>query len=444
MSLDQRFYFILSLFFFAQSLSYGAEKKEQLLSLRSAIDSVFTSNPSLKAVQEKLSQTQDSTAGIKSLLYPTVEAQVTAYQKKDSVGGGKALFDGKTYQEYASNIKLTQTLFKIGSLSGISAAEKNSQISQLDLDIVRRNLIGSVIQGYYQIILYAKNVETLNHQQKLVGESLKVAQERAKIGRGQRLDVLQIKTQAALLDGQISEARNQLQVATANLAYLMSDHNEQSFRLKSILNTPSVGEIDQNVNLKNYNIPELQKDILSLEQIYAQKRTALGEHLPSLEFIGNYSFSSYKKEDLYDPLQNSWYLGLQLTIPIFSGLSSFHEQSEFSSKIREQEFRNKSNQDTVYFNQVTSRKKLETAFSSITTGEEALKLATASYNEAKKNYRYATIDFFQFLSVQQAYLQAEQSLNSDKFNYIVAVTNYFISSGQDLDKLVTVLERETK
>lgn len=436
-----RFLLVSILILLSQTVCFGADKAIAL-SLHAAIDSVLTNNPSLKAAQEKLKQTADVTSSAKSLLYPSVEALATAYQKKDSVGSGRANFDGNSYNEYTTNIKLTQTLFKIGSISAVSAAEKNTEISKLDTEIVRRDLISSVIQGYYQIIFYAKNVETLNHQQKLVSESLKVAQERAKIGRGQRLDVLQIKTQAALLDAKIAEAKNQLQVATANLAYLMSSNSDQSFSLRSDLTPPNIKEIDKIVDLKNYKIPELEKDILSLEQIRDQKRAVLGTHLPSLSLIGNYNFTSYKKEDLYDPLSNSWYLGVQLSIPIFSGLSSIHQQSEYSEKILEQEYRNSNNLDSMYFKQVTSRKKLETAYYSIVSGEEALKLAIASYEEAKKNYRYATIDFLQFLSVQKDYVQAEQSLDSDKYNYIIAITNYFISSGQNLEKLVSLLERE--
>jgi outer membrane protein TolC len=51
------------------------------------------------------------------------------------------------------------------------------------------------------------------------------------------------------------------------------------------------------------------------------------------------------------------------------------------------------------------------------------------------------MDFFQFFQVQQAYVQAEQSLNAYKYNYITALANYYIASGQDLPKLVQVLER---
>ncbi|MGZ3771709.1 MAG: TolC family protein, partial [Bdellovibrio sp.] len=88
-----------------------------------------------------------------------------------------------------------------------------------------------------------------------------------------------------------------------------------------------------------------------------------------------------------------------------------------------------------------SRKKLETAQASIETGKEALKLAISSVNEARRSFNFANIDFFQFLTVQKGYVEAQQSLNQYKYDYIVALTNYFAASGQDMEKLVELLEK---
>ena len=75
------------------------------------------------------------------------------------------------------------------------------------------------------------------------------------------------------------------------------------------------------------------------------------------------------------------------------------------------------------------------------TGTEAFKLALDSYKEARRNYTLATIDFVQFLSVQQAYAQAEQALNTYRYNYIAALGNYYAASGQNMQQLVDLLEK---
>lgn len=440
--MKHRVLFFTPLFIFLTSLAGGQSPTAQKnLSLKNTIDAVLVNNPSLRAAREKIRQLDLLTSAGKAKLYPKIDAALTAYQRKDSVATERALFDGNSYQGYTTEITLDQPLFKIGTFAAINSVEKEAEIGKLDSAIAERDLIGKTITSYYEIVFNSKNVETLLYQQRLVKESQKVAEQHVKIGRGQKLDVLQIKTQSALLDAKISAAQNQLQIAAANLAFLMGENNDQSFRIKATLDVPPIMEIDRVVNLKDYKIPELQKDEISLLRVEDLKRVALGQNLPYLSLVGTYSFASYKKEELYNPASNSWYLGLKLTVPLFSGFSTIYEQSQFSSQLIQLEAKKRDGINLINFKQVTSRKNLETAHNSIRSGEEALKFAIASHDEAKKNYKYAMIDFLQLSTVQQSYVQAEQSLNEEKYNYVKAVINYFVSSGQDLNQLAAILEK---
>lgn len=433
---------LFSLLMMGQSEAQGPSN-QKLLTLKSVINTVLTNNPSMKAAREKIHQLELTTSAARGALYPKIDGTITAYQKKDAVvNENSAQFGGNSYNSYNTEIKLNQTLFRVGAFSAISAVEKDSELGKLDSQITERDLIKMAILSYYQIVFSARRVDTLMYQQRLVKESQKVAEQHVRIGRGQKLDVLQIKTQVALQEAKIAAAKNEQQIAAANLAFLMGETKDQGFRIKSNVEIPGIDDIDRIVDLKNYKIPELQKDEISLSRIDDLKRASLGQNLPYLSLIGSYAFTNYKKEELYNSASNSWYLGLQLTIPLFSGFSTMYEQSAYSSQRMQLEFSQKNTISSINFKQVNARKNLETAYNSIVSGEEALKLATASNEEAKKNYRYATIDLLQLLTVQQAYAQAEQSLNDEKYSYINAVTEYFTSSGQDLTRLSSILERE--
>ena len=85
---------------------------------------------------------------------------------------------------------------------------------------------------------------------------------------------------------------------------------------------------------------------------------------------------------------------------------------------------------------------LQTAETSLVSAQQAVDLAEASQKEASRNYRLATIDFLQFLSVEQAALQARTTLDQLKYQSIVAYSNYFAASGQSLSILVDILNDE--
>ena len=64
--------------------------------------------------------------------------------------------------------------------------------------------------------------------------------------------------------------------------------------------------------------------------------------------------------------------------------------------------------------------------------------------EARRSYNLGSIDFLQYMQVQQAEFEAISSLNQLKFGAIVAYANYFVASGQPLATLVNALQAEDK
>lgn len=414
------------------------------MGLRSAVHTALDHNPSLLETNEKINQTATEIPIARALIMPNLSVIATGNHQKDEVntgGASTARFDGDPYNLYTTTLKLSQPLFQLGSFSGINAAQKDLDISRWTSRASIRDLTNSVIQAYFQIVLNSRNVHTLQEQQKLVKESVNVALRRERTGRGQLLDVLQLKTQVALLDAQISTAQNALEVSVANLANLMGDNSMSQIKLKDKLEAPDIDEVDKSLDLKHYQIPEIEKDILSLDKISDLRQVNWGQNLPTLALVGTYNFNSYKQSDLYDSSSVSWTIGLQLTIPLFSGLSSIYQDKSLLSQQYQFEFDKKNVENQVLLQQVTSRKNLETALDSIETGVEALKLATASSKEAVRQFSNATIDFLQLLTTEQSYVQAEQSLNQYKYNYIVALANYYVASGQDMEQLVGILEK---
>lgn len=426
---------------FAMTPTPAQAAAPKALTLSEAVRIGLEQNPSNLSRVEAQVSSDANIAVTRGLLFPQITAQASSLQKKDPATLTTSPFNGENYNQYTASIRLTQTIFQVGSLAGIDSAKRASDLSKLDAQVSARDLTSQIIQTYFLAVLSKRNLDTLVRQQKIVRESFGVSKRRENLGLGLRTDSLQVQTQLALLDAQITNANNDYQVVIANLARLLGNRDAVSFQIKDSLEAPALNEVDQSVDLKSYQIPEIDITRLKLEQIDNLKRVRLGQHLPTLSLLGEYGYSSYKAADLFDAYTAGWYAGVQLTIPLFSGLSSIYEQRSLTSQQLQLEYQKRAVEDQITFQQVSNRKKLEAAHASILTGVEALKLATASSNEAQRIYRQSRMDFFQFFQVQQAYVLAEQSLNSYKYNYITALANYYIASGQDLPKLVQVLER---
>lgn len=411
-----------------------------IITLKDAVKMAQEKNPSLLEIREKVNQVETTISTTRALLMPNISLIGTEQYIKDPVATGSARFGGTPFNFYKADLKVTQPLFQYGSVAAIESTKKDVQVQKISNEIAERELVKSVILAYYVIVLNSYSVDTLVKQQKIVKESLATAQKRERSGRGQLLDVLQVKTQIALLQSQIETARNNIQISVATLENLIGETQFKELRIKEILSAPSIDQIDAALNLKNFRIPELARNEIARSQIEDQKSVILGQSLPNLSFTGDLVYSNYTRADLLDDMSRSYTLGVQLTIPIFTGLSSYYQRQSLNSQQVQLELErsNLINQSTLL--QITSRKNLESARDSIISGEDALKLAQASLDEARKKYIFGTIDFLQFLQVEQSFVTAQFSLYSFKYNYITALANYYSAWGQDLNNLVSILE----
>jgi outer membrane protein len=414
------------------------------LTLKQAYEKALQSNPTLKQAQENVNQMGYEIPLARSTLFPTLTATGQGEEKKDPANNNNSLFQGESYDSYTAGLHGTQPLFQIGIFSAVDSARKDRQISQYNLEISTRNLGASVIQAYFQVVLNMRAVDSLLRQERIVTESLKTTEHRFRTGRSQLLDVLQVKTQIALLVSQVADAKNQMQISAANLANILGEPHAKSYTIRNNLKAPDLAVIDRDVDLKKFHLPELEQNKVQINQIDDKIDVTRGQNLPTLNLFGDYNFNSFKNTDLFDGTSNSWDAGITLTIPLFSGFSSFSQVDQLKSQKMQLEFARQNLENQTNLQQVTSRKQVETARADVIAGEEALKLAKQSSDEAIRQYRLATIDFLNFLTIQTSYVQAEQSLNTYKYNYLAALANYYSASGQEMGHLVDLLEEANR
>ncbi len=310
-----------------------------------------------------------------------------------------------------------------------------------DVAVAERNLVRDIIKAFYRLSLQRNVIQILLDEQKVVEESLRTAQNRLRLG-GKKVDVLQVKVQAALLKPRIETARLTLASSAAELAKLMGETEGTNFELQGKLPFLSTKGIEGKLNLKDYSLPELDRLRYSREQLDESRSVLLGKHLPSLKLLGDYNFANYTKSDLFDSASNAWSLQLMLTVPLFTGFSSIYERKITNSQEAQLELQERDLRNLVSLEQIKSRKALEAAELSLASAAEAASLAKESLTEGRRDYNYGIIDFLQYLQVQRSNFDAITSLNQLKFDNIAALTDYFVASGQPLGTLIELLHQE--
>lgn len=418
---------------------------EPAIDLATAVKRAIAHNYSVLQAQEKLEQDKNDTDVIRSYLYPNVNLNLSAGEFRSGMGSfGITPFGGKRYEQYVADLKLTQPLMVFGSLSAVRASDSNSLLHKLDLKIAIRDLTANVIQSFYKVLLNQQLLHNLEKIQKVMTESLITAERRLKTGRGQLLDVLQVKTQMALLQPQIEDAHNQLEASGAQLATYLSEQGKYYLQLSGDLKALHLKDVKKWLDSDSAELPELEQVRIKHAQLQEQKWVLKGKHLPSLNLVGDYGATTYRQANLLAPSANAWSLQLQLTIPIFSGFQSIYEQRSLSSQDAQLQLAGHDLENSLALRQVQSLKALESTEASLLSSGEAAHLADLAMAEANRNYRLANIDFLQFLSVEQSSLQAYSALENIEYSNLVAFTNYFVATGHNLSILVDILEGRKK
>jgi HAE1 family hydrophobic/amphiphilic exporter-1 len=415
--------------------------------LKDAIHEALGQQPQLHQARERLRQADADQNRALSTLFPTVNANLTAISRKDAVLSNFVRFNGEPYNSYTANIQASQPLLVFGFLSGVGLTRTDRELRRLDLEVGERDLSINVIRAFYQVLLSQRLMETLSEIEKIQKETLATAQKRQTIGRGQFLDVLQAKTQIALLEPRLAQARTQLQIAAQELATLLGRSDPQVLSVTGSLDTKRRPEQSRALETLEKELtesevqalPEIAQVRLRRERVSQQRSVTVGQNFPSLRATGELARQSFVKSDLLSNSANAWNFGLTLTVPLFSGLSILGELRSFEAQKRQVDAEEQALLQNASLERVRSQQTLKLTRQNLDSSERAWELSKASLEEARRNYRLATIDLLQFLQVQQAFQDAQQALEQARFDHLQALARTCRAVGISPTRLVEIL-----
>jgi outer membrane protein len=440
MRTSRLFFLVLLLSFNVAAAEVPTDTASAKLTLRQSVELGLRNNPGVLQVAERLHEADDISRLSISKSLPTANGSLTYNRQKDAATNTGAKFGGDPYNYYSGKIDFSQVILQRGYISALYAGGQERDIRRMDFEIARRDLTFTIIQAFYRVLLYSRQYDTLRRAEEVHRQSLETTNHRYTIGRGRLVDLLQVKTQLALLAPKIEKAANDMKTAAAQLSIALGNQEFKALEVTGRLNPPSLKAIEeQTKNLKG-NVPELSRVELIEKQFENTMVTNLAKHWPQLTFNGTVSRQGYKKSDLTSSTANLWSLGFTVNVPLFSGLSYFFEKGSLQSqelqlKYQEQQLRNQFSSD-----QVKTLQDLRSAESVIQSSETAFNLAQQAVKEAKREYKLATIDYVQFLTTEQNLIDAEQALDQGRYDYLNLLSKYFSAYGFPPEVLVDSLD----
>ena len=329
-----------------------------------------------------------------------------------------------------ARLNLRQTVFNGAVFNGVGTSRVYAQISRMQL----RSQIGTTIldvrNAYYSALLAKEFLEV--SQTSLTNAEANYREVNVLFGEGlvSEFDAIRSEVEAANLRPVVETSRNRYEDARNNLKVVLGLDPLTEIELtddfvydSTLAPAVAVSALQTDVGNRNFDLQTLQQQVEFNSQVIDIYRS---EFLPTIDFIGNYTFDGQAND--FDFLtSNASSVGLELRYNLFNGFrsSSRVEQAQVDElRAREQEtLARKAVQSRV----VNVMGRVRTAMLTISAQERTIAQAQRGYDIARARYTEG-------LGSQVEINDADEALRQAKLNKLQYIFDY-MSALAELDLL---------
>ena len=386
------------------------------LTFKDCVELVAMSNPDLLAAEAQLRAQEEATRGSYSAFFPTVNASMAALQTRP-----KGAYDPK----YTSGLSLSYNLFSgLRDRSKVRQAAANLEIAQANLDLVRAKVSAGLRQAFAQYLFARDNVAltAVIRDRREQNERLVRAQYEA--GRENQGSYLLSKTLLEQAAYENRVARDQLVIAAQNLAHVVGIDSLDFEGTGTIPSEDPPASAKAEDLLPLTPTHRIQTGKLNLAE--ATNSVSLSGFLPSLDLSGSLSYTG-AKPTIEDNRQLS--AGLTLTVPLFSGLSTYRDYRSTRESITGSE----QTRVSVDFDTLTQLRQnlfsYQQSIQKLKVDLDILDAATIRATIARKRYNTGILMFEQWDIIESDLINRQKNALNSRRDRAIAEANYRQTTG---------------
>ena len=221
----------------------------------------------------------------------------------------------------------------LSTINTIRAIKVMRAMGVEELQLARDQIAMNTMSAYFDVVYYYGTVEIAQEQLTTSQLELKQVQEQFELDLKAPADVAEVEAQVANYDYLLTEQQNNLALALIELRKVMNYPQADSLEIETnigfegILVTETLEEVLSYALEYNPQVRSKQMNSRYYELNYASTK---GRYLPSISLSGGFSTnyfinldaaSNYAKYTTQLSNNRGHYIGMSMSIPIFSGLS---------------------------------------------------------------------------------------------------------------------------
>lgn len=381
---------------------------ESALTLDEALTTALKNHPQVVEAKENLIGAEARTGQALANYYPQVGIAADWSRGRSYL---TALQDIKTTEVNTDAFYLKQTIYDFGRTSGsVDAARSNSDAADKALTITRQDLALRVRSAFYLLLAAEKQVVAVRETVAARAQVHRQALEFFNQGIRAKVDVARAEANLFAAKTTLIRAENNREIARIELANAigMSSLGERTLAEPSSASLPLI-ERSQVQQEAIHNRAELKQLTTLKMAANANLKTAKASYLPILSGTASIGYADRD----FPPVGNVWGVGLNLSMPLFSGFSSVEQVREANAAINAIEARQSNlklliirESESTWLGANEAAARMVSTDKEVAAANESRSLAEGRYHEGVGSIIEVTDAQSQALDAQTASIQA--------------------------------------
>ncbi|MEK6683077.1 MAG: TolC family protein [Nitrospirota bacterium] len=406
--------FLFSAHVFAEEPSAAVGR----LTLQEAVETGLGRHPSLLAARGALYVQRARVGEARANFFPRLDLQ--SDYNRAAASSTPSGTSRTSFNNYLASLSLQQRIFDFGKTGAeLESARENLRGSDLSEEASRQTVVVNVKVAYFGLLEARRLVQVREETVRQFEQHLEQVEGFHQAGTRARFDVTKAEVDLTNARLDLIRARSAETITRVTLANTMGAPDRPIGELEDLLSFKKV-EIfeDQAIQTALTNRPELLSFSAQRRAAEASVRSAQRNHFPVLFGVADYT---YRGQDF--PLAWNWDVGLNLTIPIFSG---YLTQSQIA-EARAHWVVTGANEEMLRQNIILE---VHQAFSNLKEAEERVLTSEIVVRQAEENLDLANGRFLAGLGASVERTDAQVLLTNAKTSQIQALYDYRVAESR--------------
>lgn len=335
--------------------------------------------------------------------------------------GGPRTTDFEFYSKIGS-LNLNQAILR--PQAWVNFMQSKVQVRQADeqLRLAGQDLIVRLAQAYFEVLLAEENVSLVAEQKAATTQQLKQVKRYFEAGVGTITDINEVQARYDTIVAQELAVQSSLEIKRRAVEQLVGKRYQHFARLgpRMTLEAPVPADVESWLEFSQANNPLLKARQAGLELAQQEVYKNFAAHLPTLDLVASRGRSENPAFTQIENVNWSNSIGLQLSIPIFSGGATQGRVDQASSLKERARHELDAARRSVIQNTRQEYLNVVTGIAQVAALEQAVKSNELALYSAQKGQEAGVRTSFDVLNSQQLLFSAKRDLAQERYRYVLS------------------------